>query len=103
MLIWKNLDTHNKKIVQSVHSGSQCGFEAFRLLSKELDPVGDDLASTLLERVTAVASWQIKGPAEEFAALREVDNRLTEMERRLDRVPGRPDEHKLQQAIKTNT
>ena len=100
MVIWKHLDISQRKIVQKVYSNNQCGFEAFRLLSKEYDPTSDDLASTLLERVTAVATWPVKGPAEELAALREVDIRLKDMERRLNRGRG-TDEAPLHDATVT--
>ena len=87
-VIYKRLDTHHRRTVHKEFLGEKCGFEVYRLLSKDQDPATDDLASTLLDRITAVSLRQVKGPIEELAALREVDNRLKEMERRLGRADG---------------
>ena len=88
MVIFSHIGPDAKKIIQSELNGRKDGFEAYRLLNREYDPACDDLESTLLERVTSIASWKITGIDEESAALREASTRIEEMERRLNRGGG---------------
>ena len=61
------LHTHRSTDVKKIISESidKCGFEAYRLLSREFDPLSVDLAYSLLERVLVIASWQIKNVEDE--------------------------------------
>ena len=98
MVIYSHLDKGTRKIVAKEFSSTKCGVEAYRLLNRELDPAGDDLEATLLERITCIAKWQVKGVEEEFAALREAEIRMETMQRRLGRNPG-TEEHVLHTAM----
>ena len=75
------------------------------MLRRGYNPFCDDLDSTLLERVTAIASWKINGVDAESGALRETSTRIDEMERRLNRggSPNGPNRERalLHVAMKT--
>ena len=88
MVIFCHLGIEAKKILQSEQNKHKGGFEAYRLLDREFDPMCDDRESTLLDRVTAIALWKITGVDEESSALREASARIDEMERRLNRGGG---------------
>ena len=63
-------------------STERCGLEAYRLLSREFDPISADKGFALLERVLVIARWNVKGLEEEAGAFREAIKRLRELERR---------------------
>ena len=88
MDIFSHLGVDPKKIIQSELNGSKDGLEAYRLLNREYDPSRDDLESTLLKKVTAIAGWKITGVDQVSAALREASARIDVMERRLNRGGG---------------
>ena len=87
VVIFSHLGIEAKKIIQSELNGRKDGFEAYRLLNRQYDPC-DDLESTVLEKVTAMAGWNITGVNEESAALRKAPTRIDVMERRLNRGGG---------------
>ena len=55
MVTFSHLGVEAKKIIQSELNGRKDGFGSYRLINWEYDPTCDDLESTLLERVTAIA------------------------------------------------
>ena len=57
--IYMVLYTYSLMDVKKVLSESvgRCGFEGYRLLSRECDPVSTDIAYALLERVLVIARW----------------------------------------------
>ena len=63
-------------------SVDKCGFEAYRLLTREYDPVTTDIAYQLTERILVIARWQVKTIDDEVGALREALKRVRELERR---------------------
>ena len=44
-------------------SKEQCGFEAYRLLSRAYDPLNADTEHVLLSHILALSSWSVKGLA----------------------------------------
>ena len=60
--IYMVLHTYSSVDVKKVLSESvdKCGFEGYRLLSREYDPVSTDIAYALLERVLVIARRQVK-------------------------------------------
>ena len=77
------LHTYSSLDVKKVLSESEekSSFEAYRLLSREHDPVSTVIAYALLERVLVIARWQVK-TIDEVGALREALRRVRELERR---------------------
>ena len=47
-----------RKIIQECNNN--CGFDAYRLLVKEYDPLSSDTEYHLQDRVMAIAKWSIK-------------------------------------------
>ena len=88
MVTFSHIGVEAKKIIQSELNGRRDGFEAYRPLNREYHPACDDLESTLVERVIAIAGWKITGVDEETAALREASARIGVVERRLNRGGG---------------
>ena len=77
-IIHAHLGTDPKKIIEPAE---RCGFEAWRLLHKEYDPVTTDMAYTLMAALHKISKWTVKGVVEENAAMREAEKRLRELER----------------------
>ena len=86
MIIYTHLGIDARKVILKEYNSHKCGFEAYRLLTKEYDAPSDDLEAVLMERVSSIATWKLKDVAEEFAAFREAETRLADMERRLNRT-----------------
>ena len=80
MVLHTYASTDVRKIISE--SARKCGFEAYRLLGREFDPIASDTAYTLLERVLVIVRWNVKGVDEEVSALREAIKRFRELERR---------------------
>ena len=47
----------------------KCGFEGYRLLTREYDPIASDISYTLLERILVIACCQVKTIDVEVSAL----------------------------------
>ena len=61
---------------------SKCGFEAYRLLSMEYDPMTDDMVGSLFDRILTISKWSVKSVEEEHAAMRETERRIYKYEKR---------------------
>ena len=59
-----------------------CGFEEFRLLDQLLDPQSDDMNATMQQIVMSAASVKTKNVQEELTAVKEVQARIREWQRR---------------------
>ena len=68
------------KIVLS-ESEDKFGFEGYRLLSREYDPVSTKISHALLERDLVITRWQGQTIEDECGALREALKRAREIER----------------------
>ena len=68
-----------KVLAESV---DECGFEAYRLLTREYDATATDISYTLLERILVIARWQVKTIDDEVSVLRKALKRVRELERR---------------------
>ena len=73
-----------RKIIEECND--KCGFDAYRLLVKEYDPVSSDTEYHLQDRVMAIAKWSIKNLSEEHAALREASLRIAAFEKRMGKM-----------------
>ena len=72
-------------------SVDKCGFDAY-LRTREYGPTATDISYTLLERILAIARWQVKTIDDEVSFLREALKRVRELERR---CPGEPTQRLL--------
>ena len=79
---YSGIDLRN--IIQQCNN--KCGFDAYRLLVKEYDPVSSDTEYHLQDRVMAIATWSIKSLGEEHAALREASLRIAAFEKRMGKM-----------------
>ena len=84
MIVHGYSGTDPRNIIQECNN--KCGFDAYRLLVKEYDPVSSDTAYHLQDRVMAIAEWSIKSLGEEHAALREASLRITAFEKRMGKM-----------------
>ena len=79
-VIYGSCDPDAKKVIQE--DISKYGFEAYRLLSREYDPVNSDTAYNLLQSILAIGRWVLKSVIQEERALREAQTRIHNLERR---------------------
>ena len=73
-------ETAPKKVMKD--SIEKCGFESYRLLNREYDPMNPDTEGLLMQHIYALAKMTCKSVNEEHAALREAAVRIQEYERR---------------------
>ena len=79
-VIFNHCDSDAKKVIKE--DINKCGFEAYRLLSREYDLVNSDTAYNLLQASLAIGRWVVKGVHREERAFREAKTRLNNLERR---------------------
>ena len=80
LLIYQYTDITIHKTLAEARDG--CGLDAYILIEKLLDPQSDDMALTLQQNVMSVCKVVCKSVKDELAAVKEVQARIREMERR---------------------
>ena len=84
MVIQGHSGTDPCNIIKETESKS--GFDAYRLLVKEYDPVSSDTEYHLQDRVVAIAKWSIKSLGEVHVALWEASLRIAGFEKRMGKM-----------------
>ena len=62
-VIFNHCDVDARKVIKE--DINKCGFEAYRLLSREYDPVNSDTACNLLQSILVIGRWVLKGVHQE--------------------------------------
>ena len=73
-VIFNHCDLDARKVIKE--DPHKCGYEAYRLLSREYDPVNSDTAYNLLQSILDIGRWVLKGVHQEERALREAKTRI---------------------------